>query len=63
MDGKIYVVNEEGSTVVIRTGASNYEEVARNRLDEPVYASPAIAQGMIFILGTENLYGIDGRKR
>jgi hypothetical protein len=47
--------------VVIRAGVPAYEEVAQNGLDEPVFASPAISQGKLFLRSARHLYCI-GRK-
>lgn len=56
-DGKILLTSEDGDTYIIKAGAK-YEVMGTNSLDEPVYASPAIASGMIFIRGEKNLYCI-----
>jgi outer membrane protein assembly factor BamB len=48
-DGKLYFCDEEGGTLVIASGTKNYRELARNQLDEPIYASPAISQGRLFL--------------
>jgi outer membrane protein assembly factor BamB len=57
-DGKVYFTNESGSTLVIAANTDGYEELAQNELDEPVYASPAISQGRLFIRGASHLYCI-----
>lgn len=54
-DDRVYFTNEEGQTLVIRAGVSDFEELAHNTLDEPVYASPAISQGHIFVRTAKNL--------
>jgi outer membrane protein assembly factor BamB len=59
--GHIYFVNEAGETVVIRSGVPTYDEVARNALNEPVFASPAISQGKLFLRSARNLYCIGTR--
>jgi outer membrane protein assembly factor BamB len=51
----IYFCNEDGETIVIRAGRKKYEQVSRNRLDRPVFASPAISQGNVFIRTTDEL--------
>lgn len=56
-DGKILLTSEDGDTFVIKTGP-RHEVIATNSLAEPVYASPAISTGMIFIRGEKNLYCI-----
>jgi outer membrane protein assembly factor BamB len=55
-DGKVYFVNEEGETLVLRADVAEYEELARNELGEAVFASPAISQGRILVRGVKHLY-------
>ncbi len=59
--GKIYFVNEEGSTIVIEADSRKYREVAHNEIDEPVYASPAIADGKLYLRAAKRLYCIGER--
>jgi glycerophosphoryl diester phosphodiesterase/outer membrane protein assembly factor BamB len=55
--GRTYVVDREGTTVVI--GASpRFEILARNRLEDSFSASPAIVGGDIFLRGARHLYCI-----
>ena len=56
-DGKILLTSEDGDTFVIKAGPK-HEVIATNSIAEPVYASPAISDGMIFIRGESNLYCI-----
>src|SRR5262245_43655231 len=56
-DGKILLTSEDGDTFVIRAGPK-HEVIATNSLSEPVFASPAISDGMIFIRGEKNLFCI-----
>src|SRR5882724_1557943 len=56
-DGRILLTSEDGDTFVIRAGPK-HEVIATNSIAEPVYASPAISDGMIFIRGEKNLYCI-----
>lgn len=55
-EGRVYFTNEAGSTLVIRAGTSGYEELARNAIDEPVFASPAIAGGAFFLRSARQLW-------
>ena len=48
-DGKIFFFNEDGITTVISSREANYHELARNSLDEPIFATPAISQGRLLI--------------
>ena len=56
-DGKILLTSEEGDTFVLKAGPK-HEVLRTNSLGEPVYASPAIADGKIFIRGEQNIYCI-----
>ena len=58
-EDKILLASEDGDTFVLKAGP-RHEVVQVNSLDEPVYASPAIAGGNIFIRGTKHLYCIAG---
>ena len=60
-DGKVLLTSEDGDTYVVKAG-SKYEILATNSVGEPVYASPAISDGMIFIRGEKNLYCISNKK-
>jgi outer membrane protein assembly factor BamB len=56
-EGKILLTSEEGDTFVLKAGPK-HKVLHTNSLGEPVYASPAIADGRIFIRGEHNLYAI-----
>ncbi len=53
----VYFLDEEGTTIVIE-GGDTYKQVAANPLDEMSLASPAIADGAIFIRTEKKLYRI-----
>ncbi len=55
--GKILLTSEDGDSFVMRAGPE-HEIIRTNSLDEPVYASPALANGMIFIRGERHLFAI-----
>ena len=59
-DGRMYVTNEEGVTVVAKVSPP-FELIAENDLDDYTLSSPAISDGQIFIRTYSNLYCI-GRK-
>ena len=56
-DGKILLTSEDGDTFIVKAGPQ-HQILGVNSLGEPVYASPAIAEGRIFIRGEKNLYCI-----
>jgi outer membrane protein assembly factor BamB len=53
----VYVLSEKGVMFIIEAGPE-YKELARCELGEGCYASPAFADGRIYIRGLENLYCI-----
>ncbi len=55
--GKILITSEEGDTYVIKAGPK-HEVLATNSVDEPVWASLALARGMVFVRGDRHLFGI-----
>jgi outer membrane protein assembly factor BamB len=59
-DGKIYVTNEDGLTLVVKAGPS-FEVLAENDLDDYTLSSPAVSDGQIFIRTTKFLYCIGDR--
>jgi outer membrane protein assembly factor BamB len=60
-DGKIYVTNEDGRTVVVKAGPA-FEVVAENDFDDYTLSSPAISEGQIFIRTAKHLYCIGKRR-
>jgi outer membrane protein assembly factor BamB len=59
-DGKILLFSEDGDTHVIKAGP-RHEVLRTNVLAEPIYASPAVSQGRLFIRGAQHLYCIRAR--
>lgn len=57
-DGRLYVTNQAGATVVFRPNPQKFELLAKNELDEPSNSTPAISDGQIFIRTFEHLYCI-----
>lgn len=58
--GLIAMTSEEGDTFMIKAGPKP-EVVGTNSLDEPVYSSPAVANGRIYIRGEKHLFAIGKR--
>jgi outer membrane protein assembly factor BamB len=56
-NGRLYVVNEDGDTYVIRSGAK-YELLAKNSLGEMVMASPALVGQTLIMRTAAALYRI-----
>jgi outer membrane protein assembly factor BamB len=56
-DGKILISSEDGNTFVVKAGPK-HEIMKTNSIDEPIYTTPALANGKIYIRGEKNLYCI-----
>jgi outer membrane protein assembly factor BamB len=61
IDGKIYAVNDKGEVYVFEAGPK-YKLLAKNAIGEPVSASPAVADGRLFIRSKEHLFCIGKAK-
>src|SRR5262249_13676793 len=60
-DGKLYVTNQQGETVVIAAKPA-VEVLARNPLNEKSQSSPAVSNGEIFVRTYEHLWCISAKK-
>jgi outer membrane protein assembly factor BamB len=60
-EGKIYLVNEEGTTFVVEPGAEP-KTLATNKLKGPMLATPALADGAIFLRAEDTLYCVGAKK-
>ncbi len=56
-DGKVYLTNEAGTTLVVRAGP-RFELLAQNALKEYCLASPALSAGELFLRTEQHLYCI-----
>ncbi len=56
-DGKVLLFSEDGDTFVVRAGPT-HEVLHTNSIGEPIYATPAVSGGRIFIRGEKHLYAI-----
>ena len=54
-DGKIFLSSEDGDTFVVAAGPE-HKVLGTNALGEPIFASPALSRGEIFIRGEKHLY-------
>ena len=60
-DGKIYLSNEDGDMLIVRAGPT-FEHVATNAIGEPLMATPALSEGVMYVRGASSLFAI-GAKR
>jgi outer membrane protein assembly factor BamB len=61
-DGRVYFTDDDGTTFVVRAGPA-FEVLARNRLGERCFASPAFADGEVFLRGERHLFCFAGAGR
>ena len=54
-DGKIYVAAQSGAVAVLAAG-DTFNVLAKNELGEPIFATPAIADGRIYLRTAGHLY-------
>jgi outer membrane protein assembly factor BamB len=54
-DGKLYVVSEGGLVAAVQLGGDS-PEVTVNHLEEPILATPAIADGAVFLRSDAHLW-------
>lgn len=56
-DGKVYILDDSGTTVVLQTGPK-FKVLQKNTLDDTTWATPAAADGAIYYRGVDHLYCI-----
>jgi outer membrane protein assembly factor BamB len=56
-DGKIYLSSEDGDIFVVKAGP-RFELAATNRIGQPLMATPAISEGVMFIRAQNDLFAI-----
>lgn len=62
VDGKVIAINEEGELFVFNASPMKYENLGRLKLGESVLASPAMADGKLYVRGQHHLYCIGAVK-
>ncbi len=58
IDGKVYAITEKGNVIVFEATPAGYKRLAKNSLGELVYATPAVANGRLYIRGGTHLFCI-----
>jgi outer membrane protein assembly factor BamB len=57
-DGKVYIASEHGKVVVLRA-SGDWEILAINDFDSPIYATPALHTGRLYIRTQDALHAIE----
>ncbi|HJZ97980.1 MAG TPA: PQQ-binding-like beta-propeller repeat protein, partial [Candidatus Solibacter sp.] len=60
-DGKVYLSNEDGEILVVAAG-SEFKHIATNSMGEPLMATPALSDGVMYVRTSASLVAI-GRSR
>jgi outer membrane protein assembly factor BamB len=55
IEDRVYVCTEDGDVHVFRAGPK-FERLGKSTVGEPIFATPAVANGKLFIRGRTNLY-------
>jgi outer membrane protein assembly factor BamB len=58
IDGNIYAASERGAVYVFPANPTEYQQLARNNLGEIIRATPAVANGALYIRTEKHLYCI-----
>jgi outer membrane protein assembly factor BamB len=58
--GKIYIASQQGTVVVYEAG-ENLNVLARNKIGEQIFATPAVVEGKIYLRTTEAVYAFEER--
>lgn len=61
-DGKIYLVGRDGTVAVVKAGAK-FQLLAKNELKQEATASPAIADGILYVRTWQALYAFGKKKK
>ncbi|GAB5406428.1 MAG: hypothetical protein Aurels2KO_46590 [Aureliella sp.] len=56
--GRVYITGRNGTTLVLERSA-DFKVLASNQLDERIDASPALADGHLFLRGAKHLYCVE----
>ncbi|MEK6322219.1 MAG: PQQ-binding-like beta-propeller repeat protein [Acidobacteriota bacterium] len=60
-DGKIYLSSEDGDIFVVKAGPK-FEIAATNRIGQPLMATPAISEGVMFVRAQNDLFAISRQR-
>jgi outer membrane protein assembly factor BamB len=59
-DGKLFCLDERGTTHVVQAGPK-FKVLGKNALAEMFWATPAVADGAVFLRGVDHLYCVRGK--
>ncbi len=56
-DGRLFLSSEDGEVFVVKAGPA-FELIARNAMNDPIMATPAIAGGLLIVRTEKHLVAI-----
>jgi outer membrane protein assembly factor BamB len=59
-DGKIYLSSEDGEMLVVAAGPA-FKHIATNSMGEPIMATPALSDGVMYVRSSRTLFAIGRR--
>ena len=60
-DGKIYLSSEDGEMLVVAAGPT-FRHIATNSMGEPLMATPAPSEGVMYVRSSRTLFAIGNRR-
>ena len=61
INGNIFIVSKDGEVFVFKASPDKFEQLARNPLGELSYATPAIANGRMYLRTLNHLISVGGK--
>jgi outer membrane protein assembly factor BamB len=61
-DGRVYLSNEDGEMLVVATGRQ-FRLIGANTIGEPLMATPALSDGVMYVRSASTLFAIGSRGR
>jgi outer membrane protein assembly factor BamB len=59
-DGRIYLSSEDGEMLVVMAGPA-FKHIATNSMGEPLMATPALSEGVMYVRSSRTLFAIGKR--
>jgi len=60
VDGKVFIGNEDGDLIVLAQGKTK-KVISVTNVRDPIYSTPVVANGVLYIGSQTQLYAIDGK--
>lgn len=58
---RLVIVDESGKSLVVKADPKEYVKLGEGSVGEPVFASPAVADGRLYIRGSAHLFCVQGK--